>query len=117
MKTEEPKQAFFAPDNKKLPINKMTSGNLVVNNKIKNLRIVEKVKSSDVYGTGDQHYHSTYEVRRDYTIADIGGIKGREVRYTIAHACLVNGIVVETFNSKNNAQIFLEALKKSLKNR
>jgi len=70
-----------------------------------NLRITPKRKFVDGYGTGDTQSYNVYEIIRDYTKEEIA-------KRNYSNEVIKKGVVIETFNSETNAEIFLNALKK-----
>lgn len=76
---------------------------------MQNLRITPKRKFVDSYGTGDHRSYNVFEVRRNYTKEELN-----KTRYS--DEVIKNGLVIETFNSETNAEIFLNALKQINKN-
>jgi hypothetical protein len=68
-----------------------------------NFRITPKRKFVDGYGTGDTQSYNVYEIRRDYTKKEL-------VKRNYSPDVIKQGVVIETFNSLTNAEIFLTAL-------
>lgn len=73
-----------------------------------NLRITPKRQYVDSYGTGDSHSYNVYEVRMDIPQEELK-------RYNYSPDVIQKGRVIETFNSETNAEIFLTALKNTIK--
>lgn len=72
---------------------------------MKNLRVTPKRKSVDTYNTGDHQTYNVYEVRRDWE-QEKDGFKNIPTHESVKNA----GVVIETFNSKDNAEIFVKAM-------
>jgi hypothetical protein len=71
---------------------------------MKNLRITTKSNWIDQYGTGDREITLTFEVRRDFTEAELN----RKIKYS--NEVIQSGVIIETFQSADNANIFMKAL-------
>lgn len=69
---------------------------------MKNLRITPKREFVDSYNTGDSQSNFKYEVRRDWE-QEKDGYKNIETAESVKEA----GVVIETFNSEDNAKIFI----------
>ena len=70
---------------------------------MKKLRITPKRKFADTWGTGDYQNYFKYEVRRDFTPEELS-------RHNYSPEVITNGVVIEEFNSEDNAKIFVKAL-------
>lgn len=82
----------------------------------KNLRVVEKRKSSDVYGAGDQIGYSVYEVVRDFDESDIYDktySRGRNVGQYFKADLLKSGCVVETVSTCEFAHYIITGIIKN----
>lgn len=71
---------------------------------MQNLRITPKRKFVDSYATGDHQGYNVFEIRRDYTKEELSKIN-------YSNEVIKSGVVLETFSSEENAEIFLNALK------
>lgn len=69
---------------------------------MKNLRITERPIYVDSYNTGDSQKIIKYEVRRDWEDG-VDGFKCIPIADSVKNA----GVVVEVFNSENNAKTFI----------
>ena len=84
---------------------------------MQNLRIVPVKKHVDTFGTGDHQQYNVYEVRRDFTYLELNGTKDKPRNWQYSPSVITNGVLVETFNSKTNAAIFVDALNEINKNK
>lgn len=78
-----------------------------------NLRIVEKRKYSDGYGTGDQIGFNVYQVVRDFDESDIYDktySRGRNVGQYFTADLLKTGQVIETVSTYEFAEYIIKGL-------
>lgn len=73
-----------------------------------NLRIVTTKKFVDTYNTGDKQSYELFEVRANFSEEEIK-------KWNYSKELIEKGKVIETFNSETNAEIFLNALKNTIK--